>query len=145
METRQKVWKNKVGQSSKSVSNLSTLPPMTDSFSENVKRAHLQAYTWMYALSSEPPDMLSEHFGWLPNEAAKTLSSTTVPRGVTIAPEYILKLIKCQCESESPCSSLRCGCNKVRLECTMFCVCQGGIICMNEQTKKKKHLSVKSA
>ena len=68
----------------------------------------------MYGLSSEPPDMLSEHFGWLSNEAAKTLSPTTVPHGVTMAPKYILKLIKCQCESESPCSSLPCGCNKAR-------------------------------
>ena len=88
-ETRHKLCKNKVGQSSKSVSNLSTLPPTTESFSENVKHAHLQACTWMYALSSEPSDMLPKCIGWLRNEAAKTLSPTTVPRGVTMAPDNI--------------------------------------------------------
>ena len=42
-DTRHKVWKNRVGKSSKSVSYLSTLPPTTESFTENAKRAHLQA------------------------------------------------------------------------------------------------------
>ena len=88
----------------------------------------------MHALDSDPPDMLPESFGWLRNEASQTLTPTTVPRGVALAQEDILKLIRCQCESESPCASLRCGCNKARLGCTMFCVCQGGIMCMNEQT-----------
>ena len=46
------------------------------------------------------------------NEATQILSPATVPRGVTMAPDDILKLIKCQCESESLCSSLRYGCNK---------------------------------
>ena len=53
-------------------------------------------------------------YRWLNNEATQTLSPVTVGRGVEPAPEDILKLIKCQCESESPCSSLRLGCNKVR-------------------------------
>ena len=132
--TGHKVWKNRVGKSSKSVSNLSTLPPTTESFTENVKRAHLQACTWMYALNGDPPVLLPESYGWLRNEATQTLSPVTVPPGVEHAPEDILKLIKCLCESDSPCSSLRCGCNKARLGCTMFCVCQGEIACMNEQT-----------
>ena len=44
-DTRQKVWKNRVGKSSKYASNLVILPPTTESFTENAKRAHLQAYT----------------------------------------------------------------------------------------------------
>ena len=63
----------------------------------------------MNSLSSEPPDMTPEGFGLLCNEATQILSRATVPHGVTMAPDDILKLIKCQCESESPCSSLHCG------------------------------------
>ena len=85
------------------MSNLSTLPPTTESFSEvKVKRAHLLACTWMNALSSEPPDMPPEGF-WLLQEATQSLSPATVPCGVTMAPDDILKFIKCQCESESLC------------------------------------------
>ena len=54
----------------------------------------------MNALSSEPPDMPPEGFGLLRNEATQILSPATVPRGVTMAPDNILKFIKCQCESE---------------------------------------------
>ena len=66
----------------------------------------------MNALSSEPPDMTPEGFGLLRNEATQILSPATVPRSVTMASDDILKLIKCQCEKESLCSFLRCGCNK---------------------------------
>ena len=57
----------------------------------------------MNALSSEPPDMPPEGFGLLRNEATQILSPATVPRGVTMAPDDILKFVKCQCESESLC------------------------------------------
>ena len=57
----------------------------------------------MNAPSSEPQDMPPEGFGLLRNEATQILSPATVPRGVTMAPDNILKFIKCQCESESLC------------------------------------------
>lgn len=49
----------------------------------------------------------------------------TVPAGVALAPEELLKLIKCNCKSELPCSNNRCGCRKTGIGCTVFCVCQG--------------------
>ena len=57
----------------------------------------------MNALSSEPQDMPLEGFWLLCNEATQILSPATVPRGVTMAPDDILKFSKCQCESESLC------------------------------------------
>ena len=121
-----------IGKSSKSVSNLSKLSPTTESFTENAKRANFQACTWMHALIDLVLLHVPESYGWLGNEATQTLSPVTVLRGVEHAPEDIVKLIKCQFESESPSVLLRCGCYKVRLGCTMFCV-----VCMNEHTKHK--------
>ena len=46
----------------------------------------------MNALSSEPPDMPPEGFGLLRNEATQILSPAIVPRGVTMAPDDILKV-----------------------------------------------------
>ena len=94
----------------------------------------------MHDLNGDPPVLLPETYGCQRNEAAQTLSPITVPRGVEPAPEDILKFIKCQCESESTCSSLRFSCNKARIGSTMFCICQEGIVCMNEQTKTHKWL-----
>ena len=132
--TRQQMWVSKVGKSTKSVPKLASLSPTTEAFRENVKRAHHQACVWRHAIDLDPPDMPPTDFGWLREETTQSLTPVTVPKGIALAPEEILKLIKCQCDSEEPCGTLRCGCNKARLGCTVFCTCQGSIICKNEQT-----------
>ena len=81
-DTRQKVWKNRVGKFSKYVSHLSTLPPTTESFIKNVKRAYLLVCTWMHDLNGDPPVLLPETYGCQRNEAVQTLSPITVPRCV---------------------------------------------------------------
>ena len=43
---RQKIWKKRVGKSSKSVVKVSSLPPTAESILENVNQAHLQACIW---------------------------------------------------------------------------------------------------
>ena len=91
---RQKMWINKVGKSSKSVPKLSSLPPTTESFTENVKRAHLQTCVWKHALDPHPPALLPETYGWLRNETSETLTPMTVPEGIVLAPEDVPKLIK---------------------------------------------------
>ena len=60
----------------------------------------------------------------------------TVPEGVVLAPDDVLKLIKCRCESEDPCASTHCGCVQAGLGCTIyFFFCQGSSACRNEQKK----------
>ena len=44
-------------------------------------------------------------------------------------PDTILKMIRCTCSSETPCKSSRCGCNRAKLACTMFCSCQASNAC----------------
>ena len=41
---------------------------------------------------------------------------------VSYAPENILKLVKCVCSSDQPCSGGNCGCMVRQLVCTVFCV-----------------------
>ena len=112
---------------------VSALPPTAESFVENVKRTHLQACIWKNALDADPPDLSPETYGWLRNEVVQTLVQVTVPKGVALAPDDVLKRIKCGCESDDPCLSMRCGCRQAGLGCTMFCGCQGSA-CRNEQT-----------
>ena len=46
----QKVWTSRVGRSLASAPKLTSLPPTTESFQENVARAHLQTAIWKSSL-----------------------------------------------------------------------------------------------
>ena len=134
---RQKVWASRVGKAPSCAPKLCSLPPTSEAFRENVKRAHLQTCTWTHAVDTDPPSLDPVQFGWTKDETSKTLVPVMLPKTVQLAPEDVLKLIKCSCESQSPCESLRCTCNKARLSCTIFCACQGAALCCNEQTKPR--------
>ena len=135
-EARVSVWTSKTGKSGATVTpKLCSLPPTTEAFIENVKRAHLQTCIWKNALQLDPPDLEPTSYGWIKESRTKSLLPTTVPTNVQLAPNHILKLIRCTCSSEQPCKSSRCACNKSRLPCTMFCACQTSIECCNDQTR----------
>ena len=124
---RQKVWASRVGKPPSCCPKLCSLPPTSEAFAENVKRAHLQACVWKRATESDPPDMNPVDFGWKKNEDTKSLIPIMLPKDVELAPPEVLQLIKCSCASETPCGTLRCRCNSSRLSCTIFCACQGGV------------------
>ena len=65
------------------------------------------------------------------------LTPTTVPDNVLLAPDDILKMIKCSCDSATPCNSRRCGCQNANMACTSFCTCQGGDGCFNSKTRER--------
>ena len=60
-----------------------------------------------------------------------------VPDNVALAPPEILKLIKCSCDSETPCRTKRCGCVSSGLPSTVFCVCMLND-CLNANKKVKE-------
>jgi len=62
------------------------LPPTTEAFAQNARRAHLQAAIWRSALSSHPPSVEVIQYGWSKNEASKTLMPVTTPSDVALAP-----------------------------------------------------------
>ena len=45
-------------------------------------------------------------------------------------------MIKCSCDSATPCKSKRCGCHNIDMTCTTFCACQGGDGCFNQKTRE---------
>ena len=133
---RQKMWANKVGQSVAGAPKLASLPPTNEAFNENVARAHLQVAVWRKALQPDPPAIDPTAFGWSREEGSKTLILTTLPSDTPLAPDDLLKLVRCSCSSETPCKTQRCGCSSASLACSVFCGCQGGQGCFNERTRQ---------
>ena len=121
-ECRQHVWAQKTGKTS-SAPKLCSLPPTTEAFHENILRAHLQVATWRAALSGEPPAMDPVHFGWEIDHVNKCLIPRNISQGTAYAPENVLKLVRCGCDSEKACRGGKCGCMSRQLPCTIFCSC----------------------
>ena len=98
-DIRYMIWTTTFGNTATSAPKIQALPPTTEAFIENVKRSHLQTGIWKAALFLDPPALDPVEYGYVRHEPSKTLLPTTVPEGVTLAPEEIMTLIKCNCES----------------------------------------------
>ena len=122
-EARVKVWLSKTGKGSSSTPKLCTLPPTTEAFEENVKRAHHQALIWQSLQVHNPPELDSTEYGWVKDDQNKSLQPVILPDEVKLAPEMIRRLNRCGCHSSAPCSSRACSCNSANMKCTIFCVC----------------------
>lgn len=133
-EARQKMWLRKVGQSKACAPSLQTLPPTTEAFKENVARAQLQVAVWRNTLEPNPPAIDPTAYGWAKEQGSNSLTPTTIPENVPVAPMQLLKLIRCSCDSNFPCRTTKCGCNSSKLGCTAFCTCEGGQTCCNDHT-----------
>ena len=67
------------------VPKLASLPPTTEAFVENVKRAHLQTFIWKNALLFHP-QKLDPIAGWVKEERMNSLQQTTLPMETPLAP-----------------------------------------------------------
>jgi hypothetical protein len=103
-----------------SLPKLKTLPPITDAFIENLKRAHFHACIWSSALTGKAPHMDPLENGWETDDSFDGLIPVTLPLQSEIAPEAVMKLIQCGCSSETPCLSERCGYMIGQLSCSVF-------------------------
>ena len=83
---------------------LNSLPPSTEAYWENVKRAHYQCPIWRKALE-EPPNDDPTDYGWVKDEDTKSLQPVSLPKSKSPVPNYIRKLVRCSCASEAPCHS----------------------------------------
>jgi hypothetical protein len=86
--------------------------------------------TWKAALEDSPPPMHPCEYGWEPNLKG-VMIPRTVPVCTDLAPQFILKLIRCNCK-KSGCQTATCSCSKIG--CTIFCLCGGGESCKNPLT-----------
>ena len=122
-ETRWRVWASKTGRTSAVPTKLCSLPPTSEAFKENVKRAHHQAIMWRSLEDSNLPELDVEMYGWVKDSKLKTLQPVLLPINVKLAPESVMRMIRCGCKSENPCRTLSCSCKKGGLICTIFCAC----------------------
>ena len=81
-------------------------------------------------------DTVATYHGIGKGVALKVLRSETLSL-FKVAPDDILKMIKCSCDSATPCNSRRCGCQNANMACTSFCTCQGGDGCFNPKTRER--------
>ncbi|KAG1677170.1 hypothetical protein GQR58_013974 [Nymphon striatum] len=85
-ETRLKVWLSQTGKGS-STPKLCTLPPTTEAFKENFKRAHYQALVWRSLEAQNPPELDSTEYGWVKDDQNKSFQPVTIPDNVELAPQ----------------------------------------------------------
>ena len=130
-ELRYEFWLKKIGSAKKISPALERLPPTDFSFREHVKRAMFQLAIWLSADKLQPPiNIKASDWGWY--EIDMSLMPITIPDDVQIAPDSVLKLIKCSCKSQdNRCGeNSRCSCATNSLPCTKFCNCDfDGVVC----------------
>ena len=131
-KARVSVWTAQIGKPGVTrVPKLASLPPTTEAFTKNVRRAQLQTFLWKNALQFDPQMLEPTDYGWMKEQSTKSLQPTKVSSDTLLAPSKILQMIRCTCSSEIPCSTSRCGCNRAKLAYTMFCACQTSTACYN--------------
>ncbi len=94
-----------------------SLPPTSESASYHSLRVYHQIQAW----NNTP--LAPTEYGWSIHGTELTPTMTSA----TIAPDYLLKLIHCGCKGD--CSTFKCSCTKVGLECSIACECAGD--CLN--------------
>ena len=62
--------------------------------------------------------------------------STPISDDVALAPDALLKVLKCGCSGLIQCRTNRCRCSQSNLACSVFCACQGGQRCINDKTRQ---------
>ena len=134
-EGKQRMWSLKVTKTIGGAPKLESLPPTTEAFEMNVARAHFQVATWRHTGDPDPPLLNPEMHGWC--REGTSLTPIALPPNVSQAPDQLLKLIKCTCESAQTCKSKQCGCNTADMACTDFCACQTTLgTCFNQKTRE---------
>ena len=93
----------------------------------NILRARYQSIQWHNSLHQDfvPPDACQ--YGWSKDFATKSLHPIMLPPETMIAPEEVMISIKGACKS-SNCNTNMCGCKKIGVKCSEFCLC---IYCEN--------------
>ncbi len=133
----QKIWFREVLQSVGAALKLQNLSPTNEAFAQNVARAHPQIAAWKHTIHLNPHNMGPlTHMGWTRCDGSTSLAPTTVPDHVSLAPDNILKMMKCSCVSATPCKSKRCGCHNANKACTSLYACQGGDGFFNQKTRE---------
>ena len=137
-EVRYSMWRHRTARGKSRRFKLATLPPSSKAFSLHVKRAHYQACLWKAALQPDPPALAYSDFGWRPDHDSQILLPVPLPPDTMAAPERVLNLLCCSCQSSTDvCSTRRCLCRKNDIACSTFCKCNinSSLNCSNPLNK----------
>ena len=97
-----------------------SLPPTDLNLFLHVKRAHLQMLLWKAADQLGPPDVYITEYGWEIQDGQICPSIYSGPPG----PPLPMNVISCRCRAEDKsCKETNCSCHRVKLSCTMYCLC----------------------
>ena len=108
-DAQTKAWITRIGRRTASkMPKLCSLP-------QNVKKDYCQCTVWRRALQ-DPPNPVHTECSWLEDEETRSLQPVTVPPLIQQAPDRILTLVCCSCESLIPCHSK--GCVAAHLPCS---------------------------
>ena len=114
--------------------HIMSLPPTDPNIFLPVKRAHLQMLLWRAADQLGPPDVSITEYGWEIQDGIMCPSIYSGPPG----PPLLMNAISCRCRAEGKsCKDNNCSCRRVKLSCTMYCLCTAGDACHNPFTKKE--------
>ena len=130
-EVRRQIWFRRTASSIHSTPKLESLPPTEAALRPNILRAHYQTAIWRACASQDPPHASAVDYGWYRTERGQMLPEM-FSHDVRVAPDELLKLIKCECHAlNNRCGGSRCSCKEANLQCTSFCGCHDdGIICV---------------
>ena len=123
---------------SSSAPKLCSFVPTTEAFKQNAKRAHFQCALWYAALDSVPPTLDPKEYGWEVDNNNETLTAISVMEGVCLAPEHVLKRIRCGCSSDSACKKGNGGCTVAKSPVRFFVTVTDSL-----STNKPKKLMMK--
>ena len=140
---RLSMWTKKISDAAVKAPELKTLPPTSDSFSYHVLRAQIQVIIWLSTIDPHPPQLNPLQYGWEIDPSGMFLILKISTDGTPMAPEYILKLIKCGCKSTFPCKTGRCSCHSSGLGCTICCSCCTDDNCAATHTLQKRQVQKK--
>ena len=132
---RYTLWNKKL--TNKTAPLLKSLPATIEVLTENIKRAHFQTAIWKHSHLQNPPTLDPIDYGWYKDTFTSCLMPVMIPTGIKAAPAEVLKLIRCNCSSDSPCGpTSRCSCSKAQMSCSEFCSCysKDSSACCNKWT-----------
>ena len=114
-----------------------SLPPTDLNLFLHVKRAHLQMLLWKAADQLGPPDVSITEYGCEIQDGHICPNIYSGPPG----PPLLMNVISCRCRAEgNACKETNCSCHRVKLSCTMYCLCTAGDACHNPFTKKEDEI-----
>ena len=130
-EARVRSWERKMSRNVLEPPKLRSLPPTKEAFYQNVLHVHFAAAVMKGSLQPDPPSLSPLDHGWYTMPDCEMLLPRVTADDTVMAPDALLKLVKCGCKSAEPCATKQCRCQKNHLKCTFLCHCRGCGECKN--------------